>query len=178
MIKIYIDAATNQNKQLSAGGMIIIKDKKQKQLSYPLVAKTNNEAEFEMFVIALSHCIEQGWEKEMIFLYTDSRIVTESIRKEYAKDARFTQHLSLILDLIPKLNSTLLIKNINEAENIFQIGNFSYRINTKQIDLQDILTNPFYWLGNVELVEFAGQGIFRWYRKTEAERHIEFVERI
>jgi len=80
--------------------------------------------------------------------------------------------------LIPKLNSTLLIKNINEAENIFQIGNFSYRINTKQIDLQDILTNPFYWLGNVELVEFAGQGIFRWYRKTEAERDIEFVERI
>ena len=32
MIKIYIDAATNQNKQLSAGGMIIIKDKKQKWL--------------------------------------------------------------------------------------------------------------------------------------------------
>ncbi len=80
--------------------------------------------------------------------------------------------------LIPKLNSTLVIKSINEAENIFQIGNYSYCINTKQIDLQDILTNPFYWLGNVELVEFAGQGIFRWYRKTEAERDIEFVERI
>ena len=80
--------------------------------------------------------------------------------------------------LIPKLNSTLVIKNINEEENIFQIGNFSYLIKTKQIDLQDILTNPFYWLGNVELVEFAGQGIFRWYRKTEAERDIEFVERI
>ncbi|MFZ1518900.1 MAG: GNAT family N-acetyltransferase [Ignavibacteriaceae bacterium] len=79
---------------------------------------------------------------------------------------------------IPKLNSTLLIKNINELENIFQIGNYSYRVNTKQIDLQDILTNPFYWLGNVKLVEFAGQGIFQWYRKTEAEKNVEFVERI
>lgn len=79
---------------------------------------------------------------------------------------------------IPKLNSTLIIKNINEEENIFQIGNYSYRINTKQIDLQDILTNPFYWLGNVELVDFARQGIFRWYRKTEAEKDIEFIERI
>lgn len=79
---------------------------------------------------------------------------------------------------IPKLKSTLLIKNISESENIFQIGNYSYRINTKQIDLQDILTNPFYWLGNVELVEFAGQGIFRWYRKTEGERDVEFVERL
>ncbi|MFW8054454.1 ribonuclease HI family protein [Vagococcus fluvialis] len=116
MIKIYIDAATNQNKQLSAGGMIIIKDKKQKQLSYPLSAKTNNEAEFEMFLLALTHCLDQDWEDEMIFLYTDSRIVTESIRKEYAKDARFTQHLSLILDLIPKLNS-LFIEWIEEKDN-------------------------------------------------------------
>jgi long-subunit acyl-CoA synthetase (AMP-forming) len=79
---------------------------------------------------------------------------------------------------IPKLNSTLVIKSINEEENLFQIGNFSYRINTSQIDLQNILTNPFYWLGNVKLVEFAGQGIFRWYRKTETEKDITFFERI
>ena len=79
---------------------------------------------------------------------------------------------------IPKLHSALVIKSINEQENIFQIGNYSYRITTKQIDLQNILTNPFYWLGNTELVEFAGHGIFRWYRKTEAEKDIEFVERI
>jgi GNAT superfamily N-acetyltransferase len=79
---------------------------------------------------------------------------------------------------IPKLHSSLVIKSVTEEENIFQIGNYSYRINTMQIDLQNILTNPFYWLGNTELVEFAGQGIFRWYRKTEAEKDVEFVERI
>ena len=79
---------------------------------------------------------------------------------------------------IPKLHSSLIIKIVNDEENIFQIGNYAYRINTKQIDLQDILTNPFYWLGNVKLVEFAGLGIFRWYRKTEAEKDIDFVERI
>ena len=79
---------------------------------------------------------------------------------------------------IPKLHSSLVIKRVVEEENIFQIGNYSYRINTMQIDLQNILTNPFYWLGNTELVAFAGQGIFRWYRKTEAEKDIEFVERI
>ena len=79
---------------------------------------------------------------------------------------------------IPKLNSSLVVKILDERENIFQIGNYSYRINTKQIDLQDILTNPFYFLGNVQLVDFAGQGIFRWYRKSEAEKEIEFAERI
>jgi long-chain acyl-CoA synthetase len=79
---------------------------------------------------------------------------------------------------IPKLNSSLIIKSINQEESIFQIGNYSYKVNTNQIDLQDILTNPFYWLGNVELVDFTGQAIFRWYRKTEPEKDIEFVERI
>ncbi len=77
---------------------------------------------------------------------------------------------------IPKSKATLTIKSINENDNTFQIGNYLYDINTKQIDLQDILTNPFYWLGNVELVAFAGQGIFRWYRKTEAEKNIQFVD--
>ena len=79
---------------------------------------------------------------------------------------------------IPKLHSSLIIKSIDGEENIFQIGNYLYRISTKQIDLQNILTNPFYWLGNTELVEFAGHGIFRWYRKTEAEKDIEFLQRI
>ena len=51
-------------------------------------------------------------------------------------------------------------------------------INSNQIDLQDILTNPFYFLGNVQLVEFAGQGIFRWFRKSDAEKDIEFIERL
>lgn len=79
---------------------------------------------------------------------------------------------------IPKLRSFLFIKCINESENIFQIGNFTYRIKTNQIDLQDILTNPFYWLGNADLVEFAGYGIFRWFRKLEAVKDIEFLLRI
>jgi len=79
---------------------------------------------------------------------------------------------------IPKLNSALTIKIVDEQENIFQIGNYSYRINKRQIDLQDILTNPFYWLGNIELVEFAGQGIFLWYRKTDSDKDIFFVNRL
>jgi long-chain acyl-CoA synthetase len=79
---------------------------------------------------------------------------------------------------IPKLKSSLSIKCTNEKEKIFSIGNYSYRINVKQVDLQNILTNPFYWLGNVDLVDFAGQGIYQWYRRTEAEKDITFINRI
>ena len=79
---------------------------------------------------------------------------------------------------IPKHNSSLEIKVVDEEKNVFQLGNYSYKISSKQIDLQDILTNPYYWLGNTDLVEFAGQGIFRWFRKSETEKGLEFVDRI
>lgn len=79
---------------------------------------------------------------------------------------------------IPKSRSSLIIKKLTGSQNIFQIGNFSYLIKSKQLDLQDILTNPYYFLGNVQLVEFAGPGIFRWFRKSDAEKDIEFIERI
>lgn len=79
---------------------------------------------------------------------------------------------------IPKHNSSLEIKVVDEEKNVFQLGNYSYKISSKQIDLQDILTNPYYWLGNTDLVEFTGQGIFRWFRKSEVEKGLEFVDRI
>lgn len=75
---------------------------------------------------------------------------------------------------IPKLNSYLTVKPIDDSDNLFQIGSYAYKINSTQIDLQDILTNPRYWLGNQQLVEFTGTGIFRWFRKSENEKDIEF----
>ena len=71
MIKIYIDAATNQTKQISAGGMVLIEDKTQQQTHHFLASETNNEAEFEMMVIALKHCLENNWQNQTIFIYTD-----------------------------------------------------------------------------------------------------------
>lgn len=116
MIKIYIDAATNQTKQMSAGGMIILKNKNQKQLHFPLLAKTNNEAEFEMFVLALNYSLDQKWTNEMLFIYTDSRIVTDSIQKKYVKDELFKPHLEKILALIRSFD-LLFIEWIDEKDN-------------------------------------------------------------
>jgi long-chain acyl-CoA synthetase len=77
---------------------------------------------------------------------------------------------------IPKLKASLIIKCADEEKGIFQIGSYLYEINSKQVDLQSILTNPFYWLGNIELTDFTGEGIFQWYRKKEAEKEILFVD--
>ena len=116
MIKIYIDAATNQSTQKSAGGMLLLNDGQQIQKHHPLNAKTNNEAEFEMLVKTLEVLIEDNRQSETIFIYTDSRIVIESIKKEYAKDERFKVHLNNILQLRTQF-SALFIEWIEEKNN-------------------------------------------------------------
>lgn len=77
---------------------------------------------------------------------------------------------------IPKLELQVVLKCLDEEQNLFQIGNYIYSISSKQIDLQSILTNPIYWLGNIELTNFTGDGIFQWYRKREAEKDILFID--
>lgn len=116
MIKIYIDAATNQTKEMSAGGMIIIKDKQQLQLRQPLNAKTNNEAEFEMLACALDYCSTHNFQHQTLFIYTDSKIVIDSIKKQYAKDDRFKPHLEKILTNMKEFD-LLFIEWIEEKDN-------------------------------------------------------------
>lgn len=79
---------------------------------------------------------------------------------------------------IPKSKSSLTIEYVDENNNNILIGNYTYRFKEKQIELQNIFTNPFYWLGNIELTDFTGTGIFQWYRKSEAENNIAVVNNI
>ena len=116
MIKIYIDAATNQKKEISAGGMVLLKDQEQIQRHQPLTSKTNNEAEFEMLYLSLNYLITKNWTTETIFIYTDSRIVVESIEKQYAKDKRFSVYLEKILDLLTNFQ-LIFIEWLDESGN-------------------------------------------------------------
>ncbi|RSU12423.1 hypothetical protein CBF28_11330 [Vagococcus carniphilus] len=116
MIKIYIDAATNQKKEISAGGMVLLKDQEQIQRHQPLTSKTNNEAEFEMLYLSLNYLITMNWTTETIFIYTDSRIVVESIEKQYAKDKRFSVYLEKILDLLTNFQ-LIFIEWLDESGN-------------------------------------------------------------
>ncbi len=116
MIKIYIDAATNQKKQISAGGMILLKDHTQIQHQQQLTSKTNNEAEFEMLYFTLEYLTKMKWTKETIFIYTDSLIVAQSIEKKYVKDLRFKYYLEKISLLIENFD-LLFIEWLGEANN-------------------------------------------------------------
>ncbi|MEG2937323.1 MAG: reverse transcriptase-like protein, partial [Vagococcus sp.] len=86
------------------------------QKHIPLLAKTNNEAEFEMMVKTLEFLISEDFQNETIFIYTDSKIVMESLHKEYVKDSRFKMHLEIILKLSHEFPS-LFIEWIEEKNN-------------------------------------------------------------
>lgn len=80
--------------------------------------------------------------------------------------------------MIPKLGKVLNIRMDEKEKSIFQIGSYFYYLNSQTIDLQDIITNPVYWLGNSELVSFTGDDIIQWQRKESAVAQIKFVKPI
>ena len=75
--------------------------------------------------------------------------------------------------LIEKYGDQLQIFN-GKPVNEFQIGNYIYRITEKHIDLQYILANPLYWIGNQAIIDFSGDSIFQWYRLDDVNKNIRF----
>ncbi|HDZ58882.1 MAG TPA: hypothetical protein ENH47_02290, partial [Ignavibacteriales bacterium] len=75
---------------------------------------------------------------------------------------------------IPKIHSSLTIKKTSGEQNLFRIGSFVYKIDSRFVDMQTFFTNPFYWLGNKELLDFTGEAIFQWYRQNIAQVNLQY----
>ena len=56
-----------------------------------------------------------------------------------------------------------------------QIGDYFYNIPGKNIDFSRILTDPILWLGNTEIVEFAGPRLFKWARAEELKDDMSYM---
>jgi long-subunit acyl-CoA synthetase (AMP-forming) len=74
---------------------------------------------------------------------------------------------------ISKYDKILNINRHPQLKNVFRIGDYYYKIQNTFLDFQSILANPFYWLGNRELIDFAGETIFQWYRLDEPIESIQ-----
>ena len=124
-----------------------------------------------------SELINSMYEKNYIELRADSfRVKIPSwFLREIGILSRDIQLKNKIVS-ISKLNKHLPVEIINNEENIFRIGSFVYRLKDKLIDLQDIITNPIYWLGNKQLVEFTGEEIIQWQRKETKDSGITFIK--
>ena len=75
---------------------------------------------------------------------------------------------------ITKYKQKLALRLIDKEKGRYRIGSYFYVNEKPYIDFQVILANPFYWLGNRELMEFAGNTIFQWFRVDEPDEMIRF----
>lgn len=98
MIKLYTDAAVNQHSGHTAIGILIVKDGRQTQLKSKIASMNNHQAEFFAAIQGFLALKKMGTATdELIFYYTDSKIVVDSLTKSYAKhfEPQVTQLLAL-----------------------------------------------------------------------------------
>ncbi len=98
MIKLYTDAAVNQQSGNAAIGILIVEDGQQHQIKNKILAANNHEAEFKAAVEGFKTLISLNIpQTTLIFYYTDSKIVIDSLNKQYAK--HFASQIEQLLAL-------------------------------------------------------------------------------
>ena len=103
MIRLYSDAAVNGNPGQAGVGLLILFDhKEQEQHAIPLPGDhwDNHLGEFHALLEGLRLLIAEGYNNQMTFCYTDSKILAEAIEKSYVKDSDFKDYLQKILALM------------------------------------------------------------------------------
>ncbi|MDH6364051.1 ribonuclease HI [Enterococcus sp. PF1-24] len=116
MLKVYIDAATKGNPGPSGGGLMITGENRYIQESFPLAILTNHQAEFAMLITALNYLKEHVFQEETIFIYTDSKVLAQTIEKNHTNNRDFQGYLAEFNRLADDF-PLLLIQWLPEKEN-------------------------------------------------------------
>ena len=93
MIKVFIDASTKGNPGPSGGGLMITSENMYKQESFAFSEMTNHQAEFEILLTALERLIIEQLQQETIMIYSDSKVVVQTIDKDYTNNESFLPYL-------------------------------------------------------------------------------------
>jgi ribonuclease HI len=116
MLKVYIDASTKGNPGPSGGGILIVHENKQEQLSVPLSKGSNHQAEFEVFLKTLEFLKEKGLNNETILCYSDSKVLVSTVDKNHTENSNFFCYLEKIKQLLPNFH-LLILQWIPENKN-------------------------------------------------------------
>ena len=116
MLKVYIDASTKGNPGPSGGGILIVSDQQQEQLSIPLSFGSNHQAEFEVFLKTLEILKNRQLTEEIILCYSDSKVLVSTIDKDHTSNKDFLPYLEKIQSLLKDF-SMLIIQWIPESKN-------------------------------------------------------------
>src|SRR5699024_5786598 len=116
-LKCYTDAAVNGNPGQGGIGFIIQGQGVYHQIALPLEGEWNNHlAEFEALLQALLWLKEHSYTDTFLFLYTDSKILADSLMKRYARQTAFSDYTEKILTLCESF-TYWEIKWIPESQN-------------------------------------------------------------
>lgn len=116
MIKSYIDASTKGNPGPSGGGIILLGDDLYEQESFTLDHLTNHQAEFAVFSYLLHDLYNRQLHTETIFVYTDSKILAQTIQKNHTKNPDFQKYLTEIQEKLTQF-PLLFIEWLPEDKN-------------------------------------------------------------
>ena len=116
MLKVYIDASTKGNPGPSGGGILIIADQQQDQLSIPLSFGSNHQAEFEVFLKTLEILKNRQMTEEIILCYSDSKVLVSTIDKNHTSNKDFLPYLEKIQSLLKDF-SMLILQWVPESKN-------------------------------------------------------------
>ncbi|MCY9806852.1 ribonuclease HI family protein [Lentilactobacillus senioris] len=97
MIKLYTDGAYDPHSGLAAVGALIVVDGTQMQFKTKVNATNNHQAEFLAAHFGFNALQELTLPDQPILFYSDSRIVIDSLNKEYSK--HYVEELSQLLQL-------------------------------------------------------------------------------
>lgn len=114
MIKLYTDAATKGNPGPTGLGALIIIDRQQVQLSRPFTVTDNHHGEFAAAQFGFQYLLDHGKQNEPVLFYTDSRILSDAIGKNYTK--HYQPELAALNNLLNKF-TTVVTQWIPESKN-------------------------------------------------------------
>lgn len=106
MIRLHTDAAVDLKTKRAGIGFVVIGNDMYEQISVPLDGSwdDNHTAEWKAVDYALRWLLERQLTDEMLFVYTDSQVVSESIIKEHTKNEKFKpfyESIKVLLDYFP-----------------------------------------------------------------------------
>ena len=116
MLRIYVDAATKGNPGPSGGGLVVDGENLHEQLHFSLGTCSNHEAEFKILIIALEWLIEHEYTQTSIFVHSDSKVVVQTIDKNYTGNQLFEPYLKKYRELEAHF-SLLILQWVPESKN-------------------------------------------------------------
>lgn len=99
LIIIYTDGASEGNPGRSSAGVVINHNGEVSEYSFSLGIMSNHEAEFWAVIYALDVCLKK-FPGEILSFRTDSKIVVDTIEKDYTKNDKFLPLLEEIKERV------------------------------------------------------------------------------